>query len=225
MKKDFYQTIHFMISSVLMMSLVWMIFPLQTINAENVEVESINAETLTSTSTSTTLTVAPKKRALLIGISKYCRVEGECGKGRPYWWDLNTEAEVGELARILKDPNGQYKFDEVKILKDSEATHQNIVNTFKTFLIDQTNEGDIAYFHYSGHGGQVPDDTKHGPNPKIGDEIDGYDETIIPADYTKGKTGFNDIRDDEIGFLACNLSSKSPISSSRISLNPVFPLV
>ena len=67
MKKDFYQTIRFVISSVLMLSLIWIIFPLQTTKAGNVEIETVNAET----STPTTLPVTPKKRALLVGISKY----------------------------------------------------------------------------------------------------------------------------------------------------------
>jgi metacaspase-1 len=157
--------------------------------------------------------VVHKKRALLVGISKYCPAipkNANCSQFGPYWWNLNTSAEVEGIAAVLSDPNGQYKFDEVKILKDGEATHANIVAAFRKFLIDQTQSGDIAYFHYSGHGGQAADDTAHGPNPKVGDEIDGWDETLIPSDYKKGKDGSNDIRDDEIGQLIADLEARHP---------------
>lgn len=36
--------------------------------------------------------------------------------------------------------------------------------------------GDAVFTHYSGHGGKLRDDD--------GDEKDGYDETLVPVDYT-----------------------------------------
>lgn len=46
--------------------------------------------------------------------------------------------------------------------------------------------GDSLVFHYSGHGGQKKDEN--------GDEVDGFDETILPLDYEQEGI----ILDDEI---------------------------
>ena len=53
-------------------------------------------------------------------------------------------------------------------------------------MVNNTESGDCAFFHYSGHGGRVKDDD--------GDEEDGYDETLIPVDYQKA----GQIRDDVV---------------------------
>ena len=57
-----------------------------------------------------------------------------------------------------------------------QPTVQNIMKAFAWFMKD-VQKGDILFFHFSGHGGQVPDKTGH--------EIDGYNETIIPVDYER----------------------------------------
>ena len=44
------------------------------------------------------------------------------------------------------------------------------------WLVDGAVPGCSLFFHYSGHGGQVAD--------KDGDEEDGFDETILPCDYS-----------------------------------------
>ena len=64
-------------------------------------------------------------------------------------------------------------------------THENILAAFRN-LVNTTESGDCAFFHYSGHGGRLKDDD--------GDEEDGYDETLIPVDYQKA----GQIRDDEV---------------------------
>jgi hypothetical protein len=115
---------------------------------------------------------------------------------------------VTAIAQVLKSKFG---FDEVKTLTTrEETTHRNIVEVFRSFLVGQTNKGDIAYFHYSGHGAQVPDDDKHGPNPDRGDEIDGLDESLVPSDYISQDDGSNNIRDDEISRLLSELKAKGP---------------
>jgi hypothetical protein len=52
----------------------------------------------------------------------------------------------------------------------------NILSACK-WLVADAQSGDNLFFHYSGHGGQQQDTS--------GDEADGYDETILPCDYTK----------------------------------------
>jgi hypothetical protein len=154
---------------------------------------------------------APRKRALLVGVSKYCRGDGsECGKRKKYWWDLNSEPDLDALKQVLMQKFG-FTESEIKVLKtNEETTHESIRRTFKSFLIDPTREGDTVYFHYSGHGGTVPDDDQHGPNPLVGDEISGFDQTLIPSDYVSRLEAANDIRDDEIRDWLDELKKKKP---------------
>jgi hypothetical protein len=44
-------------------------------------------------------------------------------------------------------------------------------------LLKDVQKGDVLFFHFSGHGGQVPD--------KSGMEADGYNETLVPLDYNR----------------------------------------
>lgn len=54
------------------------------------------------------------------------------------------------------------------------------------WLVHGCQSGDSLVFHYSGHGSQVRDCN--------GDELDGYDESLVPVDYkSEGK-----LLDDEI---------------------------
>jgi len=75
-----------------------------------------------------------------------------------------------------------YNKSEIRILRDdyrnpqTRPTAVNIVRSMN-WLISGTNKGDSLFFHYSGHGAQVPD--------RSGDEIDGMDETIVPCDFQR----------------------------------------
>jgi len=144
--------------------------------------------------------IIPNKRALLIGVSKYTR--GQKGD----WWNLNTERDVELLQQVLIS-KFQFKQEKIKVLKTKEeTTHQAIVETFRSFLIEPTKPGDIIYFHYSGHGAQTLDEN--------GDEIDGLDETLVPSDYVSRKVHSNDILDDEIGTLLEELTQKRPANAT-----------
>ncbi|HEY8226485.1 MAG TPA: caspase family protein [Pyrinomonadaceae bacterium] len=150
------------------------------------------------------------KRALLVGIDKYNR-----GSKEPYfdWWDLNTSNDIAILKQELIR---KFQFDEKDILvldTKERTTHKAIVDAFRDFLIKPTTKGDVVFFHYSGHGQQIPDDN--------GDEIDGYDESLIPSDYVSQKDGSKNIRDDEIGVLLDELKAKEP-SNVTISLDSCF---
>lgn len=157
-----------------------------------------------------TAPAAPRKRALLVGVAGYCRGgdSSRCAAGEKYWWDLNTEPDVAAVEQVLR---GKFGFDEVRVLKTrEETTHRAIIEAFRSFLVGQTQKGDVAYFHYSGHGAQVPDDDRHGPNPEVGDEIDGLDESLVPSDYVSQEDGSNNIRDDEFSRLLSELKAKGP---------------
>lgn len=149
-----------------------------------------------------------KKRAVLVGISDYCRKPGsdECSSGNPKgksWWNLNSDTDVVMLAEILKT---NYGFDEITILRTkAETTRAAIVGAFRTKLIEPTQENDIVYFHYSGHGASIPDDGDPGDF-----EPDGMDESLVPSDYVTRQDGSNNIRDDEIGKLLDELNARKP---------------
>lgn len=67
----------------------------------------------------------------------------------------------------------------------SMPTRANITRAIG-WLVNGAQPNDSLFWHYSGHGGQAKD--------RVGDEADGYDETILPVDYkTAGQ-----IIDDEL---------------------------
>lgn len=157
-----------------------------------------------------TTNAAGGKRALLVGIDKYDR-----GSKQPYhdWWDLNTSHDIAVLKEILIR---KFQFDEKDILvlnTKERTTHAAIIDEFRNFLIKQTGKGDIVFFHYSGHGQQIPDNND--------DEIDGYDESLVPSDYVSQKDGSRNIRDDELGALLDELKVKEP-GNVTISLDSCF---
>jgi len=75
--------------------------------------------------------------------------------------------------------------DDPKTPADQQPTRQNILAAL-SWLVQGAKSGDHLAFHFSGHGGQV--------NDISGDEKDGKDECIFPADFKKAGA----IIDDEI---------------------------
>lgn len=140
---------------------------------------------------------APRKRALLIGISKYSRP-----KIRNRWPDLNTGAEIDLLRGVLRE-KFSFQNDDIVSLKDDEATGDAIIGAFED-LISKTAPGDVAFIHFSGHGDTIDDDN--------GDEVDGLDEVLVPFDYGSRRSNPNVIRDDRIDSLLRRLSQKKPAS-------------
>ena len=88
------------------------------------------------------------------------------------------------IETYLKEQN----FTHIKMLTDETPitpTRANILNEIKT-LLETSNANDTLFIYYSGHGSNTVDRT--------GDELDGYDELIVPLD-------FNFIKDDELKTL------------------------
>lgn len=152
-----------------------------------------------------------RKFALLVGISKYQR------KGVPgEWGNLNTGLELKLLQEVLTE---KFKFDpaDIAVLRDEKATRAGILSALRD-LAARAGKGDVVFFHYSGHGNSIPDDS--------GDEIDGMDEALVPFDYvsTKGLAKdylSNNIRDDEIGKILDELKKKEP-ASVTVSLDSCY---
>jgi len=84
--------------------------------------------------------------------------------------------------------------DKMIILTDDQKdplkipTRKNMLNAMK-WLVQGSKPGDSLFFHFSGHGSQKKD--------QDGDEVDGYDETILPVDYKKS----GQIVDDEMNAI------------------------
>jgi metacaspase-1 len=141
----------------------------------------------------------PRKRALLVGISKYQRAGKDPSKE---WWDLSTATDIKLLKETLIR-KFQFEPQDIKCLTTpQETTHTAIVEAFRQHLIKPTQPGDIIFFHFSGHGQFIPDDGD--------DELDGYDESLVPSDYVSRQDGLKNIRDDKLGALLDELKLKKP---------------
>ena len=134
----------------------------------------------------------PRKLALVVGIDDYGHAPGV--PEAQQWPTLHGSAND---AHALEAELCRRGFD-VQVLLNDKATAKGIQDAFRHQLIERTRSGkhDVAYFHFSGHGQQVPDDN--------GDEEDGFDETIVPFDnggmqdcQTPASCHF--IRDDALG--------------------------
>lgn len=120
------------------------------------------------------------KRALLVGINKY-QMPGNNLSGC-----VNDIVDVQNT--ILKDQG--FETANIATITDKAATRTAILDGLKK-LVAAGQPGDMLYFHYSGHGAQVPDTN--------GDEKDGQDEILCPTDLSfAGSTIKNAIVDDEI---------------------------
>ncbi len=118
-----------------------------------------------------------QKYAFLVGIDQYPRLPNLSG----------SRNDVADMKALLIE---RFGFLEANIftLTDAQATRANILARFESELIDKVKDGDMALFHFSGHGSQMIDVS--------GDEPDGKDETLVP--YDSREEGVFDISDDEI---------------------------
>jgi len=108
---------------------------------------------------------AAEDRALVVGVNSYPNLEAR----------YNLQMASGDavhFADFLKD-TFDFKPEQIRILRDTDATRDKIVDTFRRWLIDGTRPGDRAIFYFSGHGlrfrsgdgfarGLAPSDVKRG---------------------------------------------------------------
>lgn len=139
-----------------------------------------------------------KKRALLVGISKYR------ANGRTAWTNIHGKEDVDSLAPALKK-----KGFTVKTLVNEQATYQGITSSLKQLIVE-TKKGDVVFIHFSCHGQPVEDGLLKG-FPK--DEKDGYDEAIVPIDAGRvyspnGYKGEKHLIDDELNGYINSIRTK-----------------
>ncbi|MEO0601141.1 MAG: caspase family protein, partial [Myxococcota bacterium] len=134
----------------------------------------------------------PRRVALLVGVG-YDPASG--------WSDLEGPPhDVTAMAAAL----GRWGFrdDEVRQLVGAEATREAIVAGIRDHL-GSAGPDDVVVFYYSGHGQQVTDDD--------GDEPDGLDEALVPADNRGTADAGGHLRDDTLEALFADLSSEHVI--------------
>ncbi|KAL3796555.1 hypothetical protein HJC23_009686 [Cyclotella cryptica] len=118
------------------------------------------------------------KRAVLIGIN-YTGQSGALS---------GCHNDIKHIAQYLQKVHGFCKQNMTLLLdngKDQEPNYSNIIMALER-VARESRPGDTVWFHYSGHGGRLPDNSN--------EEQDGYDETIIPLDFKRR----GQIRDDDL---------------------------
>ncbi|MEM0979260.1 MAG: caspase family protein, partial [Cyanobacteria bacterium P01_H01_bin.58] len=108
----------------------------------------------------------PRKLALLVGINAYPKT----GLFPP----LNGCVTDVELQYHLLVHRFGFKPSNIIKLTDQQATRDAILTAFEEHLVKQAKPGDVAVFHFSGHGSRVVDPDKDFP--------DGLNGTLVPVD-------------------------------------------
>ncbi len=131
-------------------------------------------------------TAQTTSHALLVAVGDYPAYTG--------WHKLQSVNDAWLIENSLISQGFQPA--NIHTLTDAQVTRENILQAIHTQLIQRVRPGDLAVFHFSGHGQQVQDDN--------GDEIDGLDEALVPYNSPKKfQPGINYgqhlLRDDELG--------------------------
>ncbi len=90
----------------------------------------------------------------------------------------------------------------LRTLKDEQATRQGVIDGFREHLC-QAGSGDVALFHYSGHGSQ-----ENAPEEFWHLEPDKLNETLVC--YDSRQQGSRDLADKELAKLISEVAEKNP---------------
>lgn len=147
----------------------------------------------------------PGKHALIIAIGTYPHQSA--------WKDLGSDNDVILMRSALISQG--FDSSNIAILSNEQATFEGIQSAIRHSLLNKVRAGDIAVFHFSGHGQQIADDD--------GDELDGYDEAIVPYDspqrYQAGVyEGERLLRDETLGDLLMQVRRKLGKKGQLITL-------
>lgn len=142
--------------------------------------------------------------AFLIGIGDYPAEGG--------WKRINAVNDLDVIKKTLEQRG--VPASNIATLVNGDATRAGILDAFKHDFLEKLNWGDVAYFQFSGHGQQVSDE----PN---GDEMDGFDEAIVPFDSPmRFEPGVNEgkklVRDDELSEIFTQIRRKIGPSGNLI---------
>ena len=136
--------------------------------------------------------MSKKVYALLVGINDYA-------------------PEVGKLAGCLNDVDHFHAYLEgsvnkpdlaIEVLKDHDATRDNIIKTFRTHL-SKAKADDVVLFHYCGHGARWKSALEFNQFYP-----DGWDEGLVCID-SRQDNGY-DLADKELAVLIAELAANDP---------------
>lgn len=133
-------------------------------------------------------------RALLIGIDSYL----DTGLG--YVASGSSARDVASVEALLTGRLG-YAPADIKVLADAAASREAILSTFDEWLSAGTAPGERVFLYFSGLGYFQADQN--------GDEADGLDEALVPADARVNGTDVAGlITDDELDGLIGRLADR-----------------
>lgn len=122
--------------------------------------------------------------AVIVGVSDYVNFEGVRGGDLP-----GAEHDATAMRDVLIARWG-FPAENIHVLLNRDATRAAIEQELTGWLKSNVGQGDQVVVYFAGHGSQVWDEN--------GDEDDGLDETIAPADVLPDSPK-NDITDDVLG--------------------------
>lgn len=123
-----------------------------------------------------------KRKAVLVGVNYF-------GTANELRGCIN---DVKNMSRFLNEYFG-YSYDDMVILTDDQRelaripTRENILRAMQ-WLVKDARPNDSYFFHFSGHGGLVPDED--------GDEEDGFDSCVYPLDFERAGPILDDTMHD-----------------------------
>jgi hypothetical protein len=106
----------------------------------------------------------PKRRALIVGINEYANPAA------------NLEGCVNDaflMSSVLQELG--FEPEDIRMVLDQRATAAGLRERLE-WLLDDVQENDIRFFHYSGHGAQMPG---YGAD----EVVDRLDECLVPYDF------------------------------------------
>lgn len=127
---------------------------------------------------------APTQWALIVGITDYIHFDDVEGGDLP-----GAQHDARSMRDVLVRRWGVPE-ENVRLLLNREATRAAIEEGIAGWLTSSARPGDQVTIYFAGHGSQVWDED--------GDEDDGLDETLAPADALPDSPD-NDIIDDDFG--------------------------
>jgi hypothetical protein len=132
--------------------------------------------------------------ALLVGIDRYPKLGLD--------WQLDGCVNDVQIMKDALVRRFDFSEDRITVLLNEQATRVGVLAAMEE-LVRRVGQDEIVVVHYSGHGSQRPD----GPEQ---DELDGWDETLVPHDSGRKPFPNRDITDDEIYDWLQRLTALTP---------------
>jgi hypothetical protein len=134
-------------------------------------------------------------RALLVGVGRYAQMDERLSGVS---LDIRMMTEV---AGILG-----FKSSAIKVLEHENASTRQVVAAVENWLIEGVGPEDRILFYFSGHGSQIPDDSK--------DENDAFDEVLLLYDAAIEQEGRKQtltgvLVDDDFNAMLARMTSRN----------------